>query len=301
MKRVACLTLLVLSLTTLHAGSDFALPEDSPTSSASKHVSRELPAMDADWELPEIGGLLPTVPRLLDFPATGDDEEALPTMGNPPPPPRGKDKTATFKPAFTGVRKPLTRSGPTGDTSIHFHKESIKEETKEIPAVTMISRPDYEDTPKTIARATPIPAYQPRGNAGPWEVDIPPPQVTFSNHGKAMMEARRGSPEAALECGINYLRGRGIPVNIREASFWLKRAADKGSPEAFAWLGIAYHEQGKYSNALHQFSEAVERGSPRGMLWLARYKDKGLACKQDPQESNESLKKVPEQLLVPVN
>lgn len=76
--------------------------------------------------------------------------------------------------------------------------------------------------------------------------------------------AQEGDAEAQYLMGDIYLTGRQVPLNPRQAVFWLRKAAENGQPDAIFKIGILYHsgfqlDQEAGNNIL---SVALEQGEP---------------------------------------
>ena len=85
--------------------------------------------------------------------------------------------------------------------------------------------------------------------------------------------AGKGDPAAALEIGIRYAEGKGVPANYEEAAKWYARAADGGIVPATFRLGALYEKglgtKKDIDTARRYYMQAAERGSAKAMHNLA--------------------------------
>jgi uncharacterized protein len=54
--------------------------------------------------------------------------------------------------------------------------------------------------------------------------------------------AEQGTARAQAVLCFDYLYGRGVPQNYREAAYWCRRAADQGNSEGQYLLGLMYNK-----------------------------------------------------------
>ncbi|WP_293883855.1 SPOR domain-containing protein [Sphingomonas sp.] len=72
-----------------------------------------------------------------------------------------------------------------------------------------------------------------------------------------------GDPEAQLHMGQAYQLGRGVPVDLKLAQDWFRRAAQQGSEDGKDSYGLVLFQTGKRAEALPYLEDAAGRGNPR--------------------------------------
>lgn len=133
--------------------------------------------------------------------------------------------------------------------------------------------------------------------------------IRLSDSGKAAeafalmaIAARAGIVEAEFRIGRYYLEGRGVPPSQLEGARWLRRAADRGSPDAQALLAALYvaglvgqeaqasseslfdrdsSPRPNFVAALRLARHAAESGSPTGQAVLGYILTKGPMAMRD--------------------
>ena len=110
--------------------------------------------------------------------------------------------------------------------------------------------------------------------------------------------ADRGEPEAMVELGNMYFRGRGVPADPAQVSRWYQRASDKGYALAKVYLAECYIA-GKggvrvdYDRAFTLLSEAhnQEPDNPRCLEKLAIAYERGQGTPPDPHQAVTLMKR----------
>lgn len=80
--------------------------------------------------------------------------------------------------------------------------------------------------------------------------------------------ANAGDADAQFNLGQAYTLGRGVPVDIKLAEGWFRKAAVQGHPQAQAKYGLVLFDQGKRAEAAPWLDKAVGFGEPRAQLVL---------------------------------
>lgn len=77
-----------------------------------------------------------------------------------------------------------------------------------------------------------------------------------------------GDPDAQLHIGQAYQLGRGVPVDLKLAEDWLRRAAMQGGDEARDSYGLILFQNGKRAEGLPYIEDAAGRGNARAQYIL---------------------------------
>ena len=83
---------------------------------------------------------------------------------------------------------------------------------------------------------------------------------TYTNKGKPLMRFLRQSAEQGFTIAEGFLGETLRKRNPEEAAYWLKRAADKGSPFAKFDLGMIHYHQNKADESFEMMKQAGEAG-----------------------------------------
>jgi TPR repeat protein len=81
-------------------------------------------------------------------------------------------------------------------------------------------------------------------------------------------EAIAGNPDAQVHLGQAYQLGHGVPVDLKLAEDWFRRAAQAGSLEGKDSYGLILFQNGKRAEGLPYIEEAAGRGNPRAQYIL---------------------------------
>jgi cell division septation protein DedD len=77
-----------------------------------------------------------------------------------------------------------------------------------------------------------------------------------------------GDPEAQFHLGQAYQLGRGVPIDLKLAEDWLRRAAMQGGDEAKDSYGLILFQNGKRAEGLPYIEDAAGRGNARAQYIL---------------------------------
>lgn len=80
--------------------------------------------------------------------------------------------------------------------------------------------------------------------------------------------AEGGNADAQFNLGQAYKLGRGVPVDLKQAEEWYRRAALQGHEQAEANYGLALFENGKRGDSVQWLQRAVVRGDARAQYIL---------------------------------
>lgn len=72
-----------------------------------------------------------------------------------------------------------------------------------------------------------------------------------------------GDADAQFNLAQAYKLGRGVSVDLAQASVWFRRAADQGHLQAQDNLGLVLYDMGQRAEALPYLQTSAERGEPR--------------------------------------
>ncbi len=72
-----------------------------------------------------------------------------------------------------------------------------------------------------------------------------------------------GDADAQFNLAQAYKLGRGVSVDLVQASVWFRRAADQGHLQAQDNLGLVLYDMGQRAEALPLLQQSAERGEPR--------------------------------------
>ncbi|CAN5252726.1 hypothetical protein BH09PSE3_BH09PSE3_11710 [soil metagenome] len=77
-----------------------------------------------------------------------------------------------------------------------------------------------------------------------------------------------GDADAQVRMGEAYQLGRGVPVDLKLAEDWFRRAAQLGSTDGKDGYGLILFRNGKRAEALPYIEDAAGRGNPRAQYVL---------------------------------
>lgn len=94
----------------------------------------------------------------------------------------------------------------------------------------------------------------------------------LGNHAKAVAEWRplaiKGDADAQFYMGQAYKSGRGVPLDLKQAEDWYRRAAEQGHPGAEANVGLVMFQNGKRQEAMPWIRKSADQGDPRAQYLL---------------------------------
>ena len=96
--------------------------------------------------------------------------------------------------------------------------------------------------------------------------------------------AEKGDADAMFNLGQAYRLGKGVAIDLGEASSWYNRAATAGHVDAQTQLGILYFQNGNQLSGLRWLKQAADAGEPRAQLLYgtALFNGDGL-MRRDPE------------------
>lgn len=114
-------------------------------------------------------------------------------------------------------------------------------------------------------------------NQGDW--------VLVERFDKQLAAANAGKLKAMYDVGRLYERGRGVDINLAEATKWYKKASSAGQHNAQARLGIMYFEgrgvKQNYKKALQLLNAAAKNKVPSAQFQLANMYELGTGVPQN--------------------
>jgi TPR repeat protein len=89
--------------------------------------------------------------------------------------------------------------------------------------------------------------------------------------------ADRGNPEAQYQLGFSYATGDGVPRDLARAVSWLERAAKRGNTEAQFNLGLLYWTGAQVSAdpGTGRFESRISANRERARIWLRQAAESG--------------------------
>ncbi|HSI10507.1 MAG TPA: tetratricopeptide repeat protein [Chthoniobacter sp.] len=103
--------------------------------------------------------------------------------------------------------------------------------------------------------------------------------------------ADQGNPEAQYLVGAMYLRGWGLPQDLRTGLEWERRAAKQGLAEAQAVLGIAYRDgQGvkrDHAKAMEWLLKAAGQNNQVAQRTISEIYERGQGVRKNPAEAQK--------------
>lgn len=97
--------------------------------------------------------------------------------------------------------------------------------------------------------------------------------------------AERKSPECYCTLGVAYYRGVGVPKDVEEARKWLKLACAEGNTEAMRHMAGIEQDKEDFKEAVRWYRAAAERGDSWGQIKLAGMYEYGIGIPKDPQQA----------------
>jgi TPR repeat protein len=93
--------------------------------------------------------------------------------------------------------------------------------------------------------------------------------------------AMQGNADAQFNMGQAYKLGRGVPVDLKQAEQWYRKAALQGHEQAEGYYGLALFENGKRAESVQWLQRAVSRGDARAQYILGIMLFNGDAVQKD--------------------
>ena len=84
----------------------------------------------------------------------------------------------------------------------------------------------------------------------------PPPDIST--------KAEQGDTEAQILLAMMYLEGKGVPIDLYQATQWFKKAAEQGNAEAQTLLGVMYMEGKGVPIDLYEAAKWVKKAADQG-------------------------------------
>lgn len=112
--------------------------------------------------------------------------------------------------------------------------------------------------------------------------------------------AAKGDGDALFNLGQAYRLGRGVPIDLAEATDFYKKAAEGGHVDAQTQLGILLFQNGNQLSGLRWLRAASDKGEPRAMLLYgtALFNGDGLV-RRDPETAYALVARAAQQGLAP--
>ena len=94
-------------------------------------------------------------------------------------------------------------------------------------------------------------------------------------------DAAAGGADAQFMMAQMYRHGRGVPVNLREAIFWYKRAFEGGLSKSGYHLAQLHTAEKDFEEARHWYRKAANAGHVPSMVALGNFFARGIAVTMD--------------------
>ena len=93
--------------------------------------------------------------------------------------------------------------------------------------------------------------------------------------------AAKGDPDAQFNLGQAYKLGRGVPMDLKLAESWYKKAADKGHIQAADNYGLVLFQDNRREEAMPYIRASSARGEPRAQYVLGTAMFNGDIAEKD--------------------
>ena len=93
--------------------------------------------------------------------------------------------------------------------------------------------------------------------------------------------AAKGDPDAQFNLGQAYKLGRGVPMDLKQAESWYKKAADKGHVQAADNYGLVLFQDNRRAEAMPYIRASSTRGEPRAQYVLGTAMFNGDIAEKD--------------------
>lgn len=93
--------------------------------------------------------------------------------------------------------------------------------------------------------------------------------------------AAKGDPDAQFNLGQAYKLGRGVPMDLKQAETWYKKAADSGHIQAADNYGLVLFQDNRREEALPYIRASAGRGEPRAQYVLGTAMFNGDIAEKD--------------------
>ncbi|WP_033925105.1 SPOR domain-containing protein [Sphingomonas sp. 35-24ZXX] len=93
--------------------------------------------------------------------------------------------------------------------------------------------------------------------------------------------AAKGDPDAQFNLGQAYKLGRGVPMDLKQAEAWYKKAADRGHVQASDNYGLVLFQDNRREEAMPFIRASSARGEPRAQYVLGTAMFNGDIAEKD--------------------
>ena len=93
--------------------------------------------------------------------------------------------------------------------------------------------------------------------------------------------AARGDADAQFNLGQAYKLGRGVPMDLKQAESWYKKAADRGHVQAADNYGLVLFQDNRREEAMPYIRASAARGEPRAQYVLGTAMFNGDIAEKD--------------------
>ena len=93
--------------------------------------------------------------------------------------------------------------------------------------------------------------------------------------------AAKGDADAQFNLGQAYKLGRGVPMDLKQAEAWYKKAADRGHVQAADNYGLVLFQDNRREEAMPYIRASADRGEPRAQYVLGTAMFNGDIAEKD--------------------
>ena len=93
--------------------------------------------------------------------------------------------------------------------------------------------------------------------------------------------ATKGDADAQFNLGQAYKLGRGVPMDLKQAEAWYKKAADRGHVQAADNYGLVLFQDNRRDEAMPYIRASADRGEPRAQYVLGTAMFNGDIAEKD--------------------
>ncbi|WP_198669268.1 tetratricopeptide repeat protein [Blastomonas sp. UPD001] len=93
--------------------------------------------------------------------------------------------------------------------------------------------------------------------------------------------AAKGDADAQFNLGQAYKLGRGVPMDLKQAEAWYKKAADRGHVQAADNYGLVLFQDNRRDEAMPYIRASADRGEPRAQYVLGTAMFNGDIAEKD--------------------
>lgn len=97
--------------------------------------------------------------------------------------------------------------------------------------------------------------------------------------------AAEGNPAAQFNLSIMYEQGRGVPIDLETARYWLEKSIQSNYGPALHNYGLELLDQDRKTEAISVLKRAAEHGSAGSLYTLGKIYQYGVAVGENPRKA----------------